>query len=102
MTRIIEIYSEKQEHSELNFENLPLEIYLLRNTDETNELYIAPLDDNNEHGDRNVFGYIAEDEEHLFFQPDEDNSSNTLFHNDEIIIAVYGGRSGGIATTNYK
>ena len=85
MTRIIEIYYEKKEQLELNCENLPLEIYLLNNKEQISEIFIAPLDDNKEHGDKKVFGYIAEDEEHLFFQPVKENSSNTIFHNDEII-----------------
>jgi len=85
MTRIIEIYNEKQEQIEFNCENLPLEIYFLNNKEEINELLIEPFYDNKELGDKNVIGYIAEEEEHLFFQPFEENSSNTIFHNDEII-----------------
>lgn len=97
MTRLIEIfYDDKKEHIEMCSADLPLKIYFIQ---EERQLLIAPLNENSEllkseqakkeqtkkEQEKKIFGYIAEEDNHLFFQPDEDGISGTIFHNDEII-----------------
>ena len=92
MTRLIEIfYDDKKEHIEMCSADLPLKIYFIQ---EERQLLIAPLNGNSElsikeqakkEQEKKIFGYIAEEDNHLFFQPDEDGISGTIFHNDEII-----------------
>ncbi|MCU7818230.1 MAG: hypothetical protein KZQ57_05030 [gamma proteobacterium symbiont of Lucinoma myriamae] len=92
MTRLIEIfYDDKKEHREIGSGDLPLEVYLTQG--EECELFISSLKESSEQiekeqiqeeQEKNIYGYIAEDDNHLFFQPDKDGLSNNIFHNDEI------------------
>ncbi len=81
--QIIDIFDENKQLQELSFDKLPLEIY--RPIQKNHTLFIAPLIQENTDQEKTVYGYIAHEDNHLFFQPDETNNQHHLFHNNEII-----------------
>ena len=63
MRRLIEIYDDNKEYKELSSEDLPLEVYLLN--EKKNDLIISPINEREEDEENNIYGYIAEEEEHI-------------------------------------
>ena len=73
---------------------------------EKNNLIITSLNKKNKDGEdennKNICGYIAQEDDHLFFQPDEGKSENIIFHNDEIIKKSVWLKSGDIIQIKQK
>lgn len=96
MTRLIEIIDDslnvegslKAEGSikEISSDDLPLAIYTSIDQPgcDKNSIIISSINDSEE-GNKNILGYISQYDEHIYFQPEVKNSSNTIFHNDEIV-----------------
>ncbi len=74
--RIIEITDDNSEYKELDYSALPLEVSFI------NEQII--IDSCGENQSAKICGYIAHDQHHLFFQPEENNDYK-IYHNDEYI-----------------
>ena len=76
MTRFIEIHNEKESRL-IKSEDLPIKVCLIGKK-------IKLIDDENGQSEKNnLCGYIAEQEGHLYFQPE--SSQVNIFHNDEWI-----------------
>ena len=103
MTRHIEVYDDStlvdnstladgssigsSSHKEITTDNLPLQIFSVKDKESGKENYIIVStigsNENNKH--KNILGYISQEDEHIFFQPNDDNLTNIIYHNDEII-----------------
>lgn len=103
MTRVIEFFAENKEHKEISSEQLPLEIYYLKDAviKDREDILIAPLEEAIKKEEKVTIGYIAQEDGHLFFQADE-NLAETLYHNDEIIKKSIWLKSGDIIQTHKK
>jgi len=77
---IIELFNENAEYQQLTAEDLPLAVIIPAS--ENNIVRIIALSEGQDRGI--ISGYIAQEDDHFFFQVDE-NTTDTIFHNDEII-----------------
>jgi len=104
MKRYIEIKDDINEQTLLTTDDLPLELSNTANTDDDISLQIASID-TNDNLKKNIYGYLAQDEGYIFFQPvneKADSQEIIIFHNDEVIEKSVWLKSGDIIQIGSK
>ncbi len=82
MKRYIEILDDSNELRQYSTDSLPLVISCSQ-VEKTTQIYISKI--NEESTNKIVCAYISEDEEYLFFQPENKDCETKIFHNNELI-----------------
>lgn len=88
MTRYIEVQDEDKELKQFTTDDLPFRVIYSSSLNKTYSISISKLDNNKEDIKKITYAYIAQDEGHLFFQPETEEISHTeikIFHNNETI-----------------
>jgi len=104
--RVVEIENEKKETDFFSTDDLPIVVLLIKN--EANEVFLKLISENNKQenvdkkSNQTICAYIASEEEHLFFQPDNNSQTDLIFHNDEVINCSVWLKSGDIIQIEKK